>query len=130
MLRTAEETEQNVGYTKVSNVTIAQRRLYLRQRREIRVSRDLPSTTRRVVVSGNHPASVSRSCERALSHRGSKCFNNRLTLLRWARILSFANAIRRTTHRHPGLFFDIRNPRSSRNEPRVPTDTKLYFFVE
>jgi hypothetical protein len=70
------------------------------------------------------------SCERALCHRGSKRFHDRVTLLRWARILSFANAIRSTTHRHPELFFDIRNPRSSRNEPRAPTDTELDFFIE
>jgi hypothetical protein len=63
-------------------------------------------------------------------HRGSNGLDDRITLLRWARILSFANTLRRTTHRHPELLFHIRNPGTPWIEPRTPTDTKLYFFVE
>jgi hypothetical protein len=68
--------------------------------------------------------------ENVSRHRSSERFDDRVTLPRWARILSFANTIRRTTHRHPELLFNIRNPGRLGNETRVPTDTELYFFVE
>ena len=63
-------------------------------------------------------------------HRSPESFDNRLTLLRWTGIFSLANPMRTTSHRHPELFFDIGNPGRFGNESRVPTDAKLYFFVE
>lgn len=68
--------------------------------------------------------------EKSSRHRSPKGLDDRFTLVRWARILSVANTIRRTTHRHPELFFHVGNPGSSGIEPGVPADAKLYFFVE